>query len=193
MIIMPARILDISNPNIHFPDFIVLDASIILELTPSPSYSHNHHTLAVNLFNRLRPLAQQGQVMLLLPLLAFEECLFKLCEKEIRAQTPQQVSWHEFYKNNPQVILGSRQIIDSFCTILRGFPIDIVEPEDLSILPIGTAPKLQDRMVEMLFNFQVLPKDATILSTAERLGVDTVISLDRDWQRADGFTVITVP
>jgi hypothetical protein len=190
---MPARILDISNPNLRFPEFIILDASIVLELTPSPSNPHPHHDLAVGIFNRLSPFAQLGQVMLLLPLLAFEECLFKLCVWEIQAYTPNQATWHVFYKNNPEVILRARPKINSFCTILKGIPVEIIEPEDLTIAHVGTTPKLQDRMVNMLFNFRVLPKDATILSTAERLGIDTVITLDQDFKRADGFTVITVP
>jgi predicted nucleic acid-binding protein len=37
--------------------------------------------------------------------------------------------------------------------------------------------------------FSVLPKDASILSEAERLGVYTAATLDSDWTRADGFTV----
>jgi predicted nucleic acid-binding protein len=189
---MPARILDISDQNIGFPDFIVLDTSIVLELTPNPSSPHPHHDLAVNIFNRLSPLAQQGQIILLLPLLAFEECLFKLCQRDIQARSQSQARWLDFYKRDPQVILHSQQTINHFCTILRAFPIDIVEPEDLTIPRIETLPKLQDRMVEMLFNFRVLPKDATILSTAERLGIDTVITLDQDFKRADGFTIITV-
>ena len=193
MIIMPARIINIGDPNINFPELIILDASVVLELTPSPSNPHPYHNLAVGIFNQLSPLAKQGHVMLLLPLLAFEECVFKLCVREIEAHTTGQVKWHDFYKSNPQVILHSRPTINSFCTILRGFPVTILEPEDLVILSSGTQPRLQDRMVDMLFNYQVLPKDATILSTAERLGIDTVITLDRDFQRANGFTVITVP
>ena len=188
---MPARILDISDPNIKIPDLVVLDTSIVLELRTNLPKPHPNHILVVNILNRLCYLASQGQVMLLLPLLAFEECLFKICKNEIMAITPITVNWEQYYKANPQIILKSKQTLNSFCEILKSFPIVIVEPEDIAVLPIGTARRLADRMPELILDFQVLPKDATILSVAERLGVDTVVTLDRDWRRADGFTVIT--
>ena len=190
---MPARILNISDPYIHFPDFIVLDASVVLELRRYQSQPHPNHDQAVNFFRRVSPLAAQGQVMLLLPLLAFEECLFKICVNEIRTLIPNNARWQDQYKAHPELILTSRQLLLDFYSILKGFPIVIVEPEDIAVLPIDTVRRLADRLPDMILNFQVLPKDATILSVAERLGVDTVVTLDSDWKRADGFTVITTP
>jgi predicted nucleic acid-binding protein len=190
---MPTRILDIGDSNIQIPDFVILDASIVLELRPNISQSNPTQTLALNFLNRLQSLAMQGQVMPLLPLLAFEECLFKICKNEIVSRTPSKSTWEQYYKANPQIILNCGQTLNSFYGILKGFPIVIVEPEDLAVPPINTLRRLADRILEMVLLFKVLPKDATILSAAERLGVDTVVSLDSDWKRADGFTVITIP
>ena len=39
---------------------------------------------------------------------------------------------------------------------------------------------------------QLLPQDVLILAEAERLGVYTVATLDRDWQRASAFDVYTL-
>ena len=61
----------------------------------------------------------------------------------------------------------------------------------MAIYPIDTEARLADRMKDLIFQYLILPKDATILSEAERLGIDTVVTLDNDWTRADGFSVIT--
>ncbi|MGH2523976.1 MAG: hypothetical protein ACRDH2_15830, partial [Anaerolineales bacterium] len=53
----------------------------------------------------------------------------------------------------------------------------------------GQKPLLSTRMGELINQFAILPKDATILSEAERLGIYTVATLDSDWSRAEGFTV----
>lgn len=191
---MPANLLDISDSHVPIPEFIVLDASIVLELRPSPA-THPHHIFAVNFLNRLRNLANAGQVMPLLPLLAFEECYFKICQSIIKAEKRRANfpnNWHNYYKSNPQVILQCRNEINNFYQILLAFPIVVTEPEDLAVLPIDTEQRLAERMGEIILNYLLLPKDATIFSNAERLGIDTVATLDGDWVRADGFNVITI-
>jgi predicted nucleic acid-binding protein len=191
---MAAILIDINDPNIQLPEFIVLDASVVLELRVSPN-RQRHHNSAINFFRRLRPLASSGQVMPLLPLLALEECYFKICQYKILeflANNNIQTPWHRYYKQNPQIIQNTVQNLQVFYNILRSFPIVVIEPEDLAVLPIDTEPRLSERMKDFIQNFLILPKDATILSNAERLGIDTVVTLDSDWSRADGFKVITV-
>lgn len=191
---MSATIIDLRNTSIHFPDFIILDASIVLELWPN--LPGQYHSIVVDFFRRIQPLVDQGQVIPLLPLLAFEECCFKLCrigiESHLSNIQQSNIFWHNYYKTNPGILNGLETQIRSFYQILQAFPIVIIEPEDLAVNPIETEPRLADRMIDMMLGFQVLPKDATILSNAERLGIDTVVTLDSDWRRADGFTVITV-
>jgi hypothetical protein len=134
-------------------------------------------------------------VLPILPLLAFEECLFKICVLQIKTHIQNiglNIDWKRYYKQNPQVLLHTQRTIDNFCQILHAFPIIVTEPEDLAIYPIDTEARLADRMKDLIYKFLVLPKDATILGEAERLGIDTVVTLDNDWTRADGFSVITI-
>lgn len=192
---MSATLIDINDPNLQFPDLLVLDSSLVLELGLSPTDHHPNHLAAINFLRRLEYLAKRGEVMPLLPLLAFEECYFKICRLEIESYLSSinnNEFWRNYYKQNPEVLERARATINNFYRILQAFPIVIVEPEDLAALPIDTEQRLADRMGEMIFNFAVLPKDATILSNAERLGIDTVATLDSDWARADGFKVITI-
>ena len=71
--------------------------------------------------------------------------------------------------------------------MLQAFPVVILEPEDLS----GTSrlPSVADCMTDYVGRFDILPKDATILSEARRVGVFYIATLDKDYERADGFTV----
>jgi predicted nucleic acid-binding protein len=189
---MTAKLLDISDPSLHLPEFLILDASIVLELTPDPHKSHPHHTLAVNFLNRLRFAVQQELVKPILPLLAFEECYFKLCKRVLTeyGRLAGINNWEVYYKRNPLVIRSIHPLLANLYTALLAFPIEISEPEDLAVHPKGQEPLLSVRMGELIDRFAVLPKDATILSEAERLGIFTVATLDSDWSRADGFTVI---
>lgn len=185
---MPATLLDIGDQNLVFPDLLVLDASLVLELTPT---SHPHHYLARDFLNRLQKSVRDEKVLPLLPRLALEECYFKICKDFLtgRAKSSGQ-KWHHYYKANPQSLIAIEPDLNKLYQILLAFPIHIVEPEDLSVFPAGSSKALSERMAELIIRFNILPKDATIISEAERLGVYSLATLDNDWERADGFTVI---
>ncbi len=188
---MPTTLLDIGDTRLALPEFLVLDASIVLELAADPAQPHPHHILAVNFLNRLRQFARQGVVKPILPLLAFEECYFKLCWRFLDPLSKSaKLPWKFYYKKNPAVIHDIHPILSQFYQALLAFPIEITEPEDTAVYPKGREPLLATRIGDFISRFAVLPKDATILSEAERLGVYTVATLDSDWSRADGFTVI---
>ena len=188
---MPANLQDISDHTLILPEFLILDASIILELTPDPTRSHKNHLIAVDFLNRLRMAAKGDQVIPILPLLALEECYFKLCKRALIAYaTLAGVSWENYYKTNPVIIRSIYPALEQLYKALLAFPIIITEPEDLAIQSKGNKAPLASRIGDLVYQFAVLPKDATILSEAERLGVYTVATLDSDWSRADGFTVI---
>ena len=191
---MPATLLDIGDPALPLPEFLVLDASIVLELTPDPINPHPHHLLAVNFLHRLQLAAQEGRAKPILPLLAFEECYFKLCKRVLTAYGQLAgVPWHVYYKTNPLSIRGIHPVLMQFYQTLLTFPVEITEPEDLAIHPRGREPLLSSRIGDLLQQFSILPKDATIFSEAERLGIYTVATLDSDWSRADSFTVFAPP
>jgi predicted nucleic acid-binding protein len=191
---MAAIIHDIRDSRLPLPDFLVLDASLLLELRPDLTNNRPNHLVAINFLDKLSNAAKTGETIPLLPLLAFEECYFKLCVG-ILTQYSKNTSqnWHDYYKNNPKAINAVVPLLINFKQILDAFPIEIIEPEDLAVPPRGKLQLMADRMGEFIGSFSVLPKDATILCDAERLGVFNVATLDGDWKRADGFNVYTIP
>lgn len=194
---MPATIVDINRHPVPLPEFMVLDASMLLSLRTvlMPGGGRAHHRMAARFLQRIRPAALSGTVKLLLPLLAFEECYFKLCYWIIEpiAQAAGARYWTAYCKSSPAVFANAIPHLQSFYRMLSAFPIEITEPEDIAIYPKGRETSLSTRMGEFINRFAVLPKDATILAEAERLGVFTVATLDSDWRRADGFTVFAPP
>lgn len=192
---MPANVHDINDASFALPEFVLLDASIILELSPDPAHSHPKHTAAVNFLSRLQVEAINGNVLPVLPIEALEECYFKIAKRIIFKQwklAGRKGSWDNYYKSHPNIILDARKIIINLCQTLQSIPVFIPEPEELAVDPIGTEPLIADRMMDMMFNYCLLPKDALILTSAERMGINTVATLDFDWTRADGFTVLTI-
>ncbi len=188
---MPARLLNLSDPNLPLPEFLILDASIVLELAPNPNEQpHPNHVAAVTFLHRLQGEALAERVIAVLPLLAFEECYFKICQRILRALSGNQF-WHIYYKQNPDSFQQILPHLLQFFNTLRAFPIHISEPEDIATPALANATPLAQRMGELISSFQILPKDATILSEAERWQIRDVVTLDSDWSRADGFNVYT--
>jgi predicted nucleic acid-binding protein len=187
---MPATLYDIGDPNIPFPDFLILDASIILALRSASN--HPHGVIVRKFLNRVQTAVRDGQTLAYLPYLALEECYFKICKDYLREQAGRGTHWVQYYKQNPQEISTVHPKLVELRRYLRAIPIPILEAEDL-VATHRRPPPLSERMLAFVNRFQILPKDAAILADAERAGIYTVASLDSDWRRADGFTVITLP
>jgi predicted nucleic acid-binding protein len=187
---MPAIIRDISDPSLRIPDSIMLDTSLLLELVPDIQ-SHPHHQIAVKFLNRLRVATRRREVIPIIPYLVLEEFYFKICQMYLQTAGQQSgIKWHEYYKQNPQFISAKvHPVLVQFYQILQAFPIMILESEDLSVTSASRIPSISDCMTDHIGWFNILPKDATILCEAKRVGVLHVATLDKDFERADGFTV----
>jgi predicted nucleic acid-binding protein len=123
----------------------------------------------------------------LAPTLVLEECYFKIIQAYIMGLT--HMTWHRYYKLNPQVIQQCLPAITAFYQTVGALPVTVITSEDLALAqPTNT---LEDRMRHFISACNLLPKDAYLLAVAERLGVSDVATLDSDWQRATQFTVYT--
>ena len=185
---MPANIIDINDLNLSFPTYLILDASVLLGGF-LPSTQTSKHSVAVNFLKRLQMQVSYENTMALLPLLAYEECLFKIISIEIEANPINGNHWHQKYKKNPQVISNTQTSVIKFNKFLQSFPISIIEPEDLVDSNNSNSIELNIRMNQFIYLYNILPKDATILSSADRLGITHIASLDKDFSRANGFTI----
>lgn len=187
---MSAILQDIRDPLIPLPEFLIVDTSLILRIVPAFS-QHPQYNVAIDFLRRLQVAAHQGLVMPLLPLLVLEEFYFKICESYLldASQSAGINYWPNYYKQNPSAIHSIHSTLEQYYQVLLAFPMVVLEPEDFGITSGDQVPSIADRMTEMIDEFHILPKDASILSEAERLGIFSVATLDSDYERADGFTV----
>ena len=191
---MPAKFQDIYDASVKLPDFIVVDASLFLELAPSNPKSNFHHGAASSFLARAQSSALNGSLVVILPLVALAECYHNICRWIIEPVAKASKSgWVQYAKKNPHIMAGAVPFLRSFTLLLQMFPVQIPEP-DMSALKSGhSMPLLSDTLLENMDRFELMSKDALIIAEAERLGVFTLATLDADWKRADGFTVIAPP
>jgi hypothetical protein len=191
-------IVDITDPNCRLPSFLILDANVLLELRRGKPT-----TPVVRAFiRRLAAESRLGNVQCYVPILTLEECYFLIIQGHYRMETKRRparpggkkLHWHDLYKTEPNLIAQVMPKVAGFRSRVQNVPVEPLEPESLSNYPFP-APlmKLEDRMVHHTSTVQILPKDAYLIATAERLGIPDVATLDGDFSRAPWLTRYTIP
>jgi predicted nucleic acid-binding protein len=179
-------VVNLADTRAALPEILIVDASLLLVLRSGSR--HTHQVVARAFLHRVGNECLNGSMFCLAPTLVLEECYFKIIQAHLERNRPAGQTWHQYYKNNPQVIQQCVAHITTFYQLVMAIPITIVSPEDLAL----TQPNhtLEERMRHFISTSNLLPKDAYILAVAERLGVDSVATLDRDWQRVQQFFTV---
>jgi predicted nucleic acid-binding protein len=79
----------------------------------------------------------------------------------------------------------------AFDQLIAAVPVTPVEPADL--IAAARSESLLDQMRYFIAKYSLLPQDALILATAEALGANGVVTLDRDWCRVTELDIYTTP
>lgn len=186
---MTAILRDINNLKDPLPEFLIIDTSIILELYTGVPTTKNHNQI-ISFLDSLRKASLKGDTIPLLPYIVLEELYFRICQIELtKLASMDGKRWHDLYKEKPELIKKLHPKLENMYKILQAFPMIILEPEDLVATSTEKISTIADQMTEYILKYLLLPKDATILSESNRIGVYYVATLDSDWKRADGFTV----
>lgn len=204
-----ATALDIRNRSIPLPDYLLFDASMLLKYREGQIQD-------VNAFmTRARQAYLDGESYLLVCLSSLEECYHKILvweyqkdqnlasrriavsgkwnKNNTKQRTPQDITWHELYKDSPDAIKRYVSSLEEFHKWLVGIPIHIIEPDDLSTTQSKT-PSIEERMRYYTGTAYILTKDAWLVAQAERLGVYNIATTDRDFRRlGPAFTLYTLP
>jgi hypothetical protein len=205
-----ATILDLGNPNVPLPTFLLIDASVLLAIRLPPGVGPNPRGADTRQFlRRVRQSYNHGNTVPLVCITTLEECYFKIISNKFRSDpslssrratvaarlrcSVNQVGWHRLYKDYPQFIQNCSADLQSFYQFVVGIPLTILEPEDL-VNPGVEFPPIEGRMQHYILSCSILPKDAYLIAVAERLGVNHIATLDQDFARlGSGFTIYTVP
>lgn len=205
-----ATILDLRDPSLSLPEFLVVDASVLLAVRSVPGAPPSSQSVAAKQFlGSVKQACLSGDTIALVCILTLEECYFKIISWRYRndsslgkeravvarrsGKQPSEVRWHELYKFYPRCIRKYFPEVTAFFQWVAAIPLTIIEPSDL-VGPGGVSTAIEQQMRHYIHSCCVLPKDAYLIATADCLGVKHIATLDRDFKRlGTGFTLYTLP
>jgi hypothetical protein len=191
-----ATIRDLRDTNLPLPGFLLLDASVLLAVLSPPGAPASPQSAAATQFlTRIQRACRNGDIIPLVWILTLEECYFKIIQWGYKndPSLPNRVGWHQLYKRYPQAIQNYLPAIQTFYQSVIGIPLTILEPQDF-VDPSAAFPPIEERMRHYIRSCSILPKDACLTAVANRLGVQYIATLDKDFDRlGDDFTVYTLP
>jgi len=177
---MAATVLDIADPTIVLPEIILIDTSLLLRW--------RHQNTSVTAFiARLATAALAGQLLIVVPLIVFEEACFKLVQNYyINLNLGH---WErDGYKKQPTLLLPFWSKLKQLEQAILHLPAVITGPDDLIVSSVGTTP-MHTQLLMNIRQHLLLPKDALIVAEADRLGIRDIATTDRDFDSLSNYTV----
>jgi predicted nucleic acid-binding protein len=189
-----ATTIDLRDPTIPLPSYLLIDANIFLHATKPD---------VAPFLARVRRAYHSGDVYPMICTLTLEECYHTLLAREYRKllpklrnsvakafnKQPSGVTWIDVYKQRPRLVKKYFPRIKVFFSTVSQLPVHIIEPEDLAN---PGQPPLEERMRHYMESCWLLGKDAYLVAVAERLGIQHIATLDSDFQRLGRqFTLYT--
>jgi hypothetical protein len=192
---MPPTLVDLRDPGVPLPGFLLVDASVLLEVRSLPGCAPSSRSQATTQFlRRVQQAYQNGDTIPLVCTLTLEECYFKIIRWKFENDPGLGGGpWHQLYKNHFQQIQNYFPDVHAFYQSIIGIPLTIIEPEDL-VGGTGPSSSIEERMRHYAESCCILTKDAYLIAIAERLGIQHIATLDSDFKRLGAdFTIYTLP
>jgi predicted nucleic acid-binding protein len=192
---MAGNVFDLADPDVRLPEFFLLDTNVVCErflaelipALPQPQVAKAQR--AVDLFQRLE---DEHTVGLITPIIYSElmHVAIKLFfQQQALRQTPK-TTWLKLFKSHPTLIRDVRTVLEQLCVVLRTSRLVMISPEELGKIDAGTT--YDYRLIELCWTYSLDTGDAGILLEAERLGVDSIVTMDADFRRAQtSFDIYT--
>ncbi len=199
-------LIDIADPHCKLPDVLILDASVLLELRSSTKTGGGRYYVT-QFLKRISKESLSGNILCLTPVSTLDECYFmilktayenELTTHRVRLQNKypakRTITWHDLYKDSSHLIGKFMPVLEQFRAILVGIPLVFIEPEDLvgTKAIVATQPSIEERMRHYIYSVPILPTDAHFLAVAERLNVDAIATLDKDFHGLSSWKIYTI-
>ena len=185
---------NIADPALPLPQQIVVDTSLLLALRPTDD--NPYVSVARSFVRRMQAHIAAYEMIAWLPLPVLQECWHIILANGLRRTwegmpaSSRAPNWLKAYKDQPDLLRPLLPDLSRFSDLLSAIPLTPVRLEDLALH--GGTESLGKRLFDLITAYHLLPQDALILAQAERLGVNHVATLDREWRRATSFEVYTV-
>lgn len=206
---MPGSLLDLSQPEVQLPEFVVMDSSVIIDWLDATYVTGGtlqplkpKHQQALQFFRAL----QSGGTVGCVTSVGFNEVFHVLLRRRFASEIPNHLGdlsrafphlrnpksyrWNHLYKVRSDLLTG---FVNNFAQI-RLFMISsnliFLQPRHLAPLPGGK--DLEEEVLDLMARHQLDSGDASILLEAQRAGVRSIVTSDTDLHRAQSdFHVYT--
>ena len=196
-----ARVFDLSIPGIVLPARVVVDTSLVIPHL-LPGY-HAPHPQAASRATRFFSLRRLNRTIGLVTSIGLNEIFHFAIASKYRSEIPSHVpalmtsypakrrfDWLDLYKIDGSILQRFVTDLERLCRLLTANGLVVVQPADLR--PIASGRPIDAELIYLIGRFGLDTNDAAILLEAQRIGVLSIATLDRDMQRAQAdFDVYT--
>ena len=191
---MAGRVIDLSQEDITWPDPIIVDSNLVIANFQHffPSQDHHFVDRATTFFRRLLTNGQQGVLtptaygeVLHIAVKKVYEQIYRGNRDTLRQQYGVQIDgWQDLYKSDPTPLRELAQNLYELRKSILAYNVVIIEPDDLGISPRSSSEQSTDRLIQRMVRYGLDSSDAMITLEASRLGIEAIVSMDRDMLRA---------
>lgn len=191
---MSGRLIDLSQPNVTIPDPVALDTSVVVAYFQRffPGQDQLQVTRASAFFQHLSIGNQQAVItptayseLMHVAVKQRYERLVKGNQRALTSRYGRTINrWTDLYKADATIL---QQFAANLTRLRQGLVANnvvIAGPDDLDF---GTYPvrlPYAEELVDRIARVGLNTSDTLIVLEAERLGIDSIVSMDRDMQRA---------
>lgn len=193
---MAGNVFDISRHGFPRSIPIVADSNVVIArlLASDPFYESQNRRNAKHAAVFFDALQESGQQILLTPtgysevIHAAIKSIYQRARSTRRAELAERYgrggsfTWLDLYKIAPAVLQEQSDLFDEWRQRLVATNIVLLDPTDLGPIPSGQ--RYDRELLDLVVRYGLDTSDATILMEATRVGVHSIVSLDRDMQRA---------
>ena len=191
---MSGRVIDLSTEDVSWPDPIIVDSNLVIANFQHffPRQDHHRVDRATTFFRRLLTNSQQGVLtptayseVLHIAVKNVYEQLYRGNRATLRQQYGAQIDgWQDLYKQDPTPLRELAHNLYELRKSLLAYNVVIIEPDDLGFSPGSNSEQPEDRLIERMIRYGLDSSDAMITLEASRLGIEAIVSMDRDMLRA---------
>src|SRR5262245_14754980 len=154
---MAATLVELADPSVALPDFLVLDATIVVEwFAPPQCRTPTVDFAAVSAFGRrVRAAALGGTTLVILPQLALEECFHVQAKWVLKSPAKSAANdWVIYRKENPATVLQAIPNIRTALQDIIDFPMWVPEADEL-VRSVFSPWFFRERVPELMASFHL--------------------------------------
>ena len=190
---MAGRLFDLSSTDNAIPQSAILDSNVVIAWQAA-SFHDDQSPDALRATAFMRALATSEQQAVLTPTAYSEtvhatiKAIYQRSRSDHRSALtarygrPGGFSWRDLYKLSPTILQLQAPALAELRQRLLAVNIALLDHSDLGH-PRGER-RYDRELLDLVVRYGLDNSDATILMEAMRIGVDSIVSLDRDMQRA---------